>query len=681
MTELRVENLTIPAAHLGGENPLPPLFSLRTASAGGHRASYAFEENALVEAREQSVLPNLLQDQYDRALEPRAFKVAVLENNFLRATFLLEAGGRLWSLIDKTCNKELLFRNPVFRPANLAVRDAWFSGGVEWNIALIGHTPFTCSPLFASRVMAADGTPVLRLYEWDRIRCVPWQMDFYLPEDSRFLFPRMRIINSWPRPLPMYWWSNIAVPEVPGVRVLGPAMKARRHAYNGKIVGHPLPIAEGMDVTYPGRRPYARDLYFCIPQGTRPWVTAIDAAGNGLVQTSTDLLRGRKVFNWGNGPGGRRWQEFLSLPGEAYIEIQAGLAPTQGEYVRMPAKTSWEWLEAYGAIHVDPGRAHDCDWPSATSAMGAELEAILPREKVESIFRDTRNLPDRAAETILHEGAGWGALERRRREKWGDSDATLFAPAALPFPDSTLGPDQSPWIALLDTGELPLHPPTAFPLSPMVQPEWQTLLENSLAAGKGDHWLSWYQIGVMRYADGGDGGAAQSERARQAWETSISRSPNAWAYRNLAILARAEGDLAAAASLLEKAVQLQPGLLPLALEYGKSLAAAGRHGDLAEFIRALPEALRSSPRVQLLSAQAALACGDFSAVAEFFARAIEIPTMREGEVSLSTLWFDYHEQRVAAAENLPRDAALKARIRADFPPPAGIDFRATGSDS
>src|SRR5205823_5360698 len=141
-----------------------------------------------------------LQDQYDRNRKPRAFKAAVLENEHLRATFVLELGGRLWSLIHKPgpqagSPRELLFANPVFQPANFGVRDAWFSGGVEWNISIIGHTPLTCSPLFAARVIAEDGTPVLRLYEWERIRRVAYQVDCWLPDNSRFLMVRVRIIN------------------------------------------------------------------------------------------------------------------------------------------------------------------------------------------------------------------------------------------------------------------------------------------------------------------------------------------------------------------------------------------------------------------------------------------------------------------------------------------------------
>jgi len=51
------------------------------------------------------------------------------------------------------------------------------------------------------------------------------------------------------------------------------------------------------------------------------------------------------------------------------------------------------------------------------------------------------------------------------------------------------------------------------------------------------------------------------------------------------------------------------------------------------------------------------------------------PDIREGEVSLSDLWFGLQERRRAAAENRPVDEELKRRVRRECPPPADIDFR------
>ena len=49
-----------------------------------------------------TILPYTALDEYDRNIEKRDMDVAILENEYLRATFMLDLGGRLWSLYSKT---------------------------------------------------------------------------------------------------------------------------------------------------------------------------------------------------------------------------------------------------------------------------------------------------------------------------------------------------------------------------------------------------------------------------------------------------------------------------------------------------------------------------------------------------------------------------------------------------
>src|ERR1043166_2976267 len=140
MPDLRIRSLTLPAAELGPPNPLPPL-----ASPTAKRQPINVHHNVPARARERlgygcdtSILPYRIQDQYNRQRQPRAFATIVLENDFLLATFLPELGGRLYSLLHKPSGRNLLYSNRVFQPANLATRNAWFSGGVEWNCSIPG---------------------------------------------------------------------------------------------------------------------------------------------------------------------------------------------------------------------------------------------------------------------------------------------------------------------------------------------------------------------------------------------------------------------------------------------------------------------------------------------------------------------------------------------------------------
>ena len=671
-SELRTENWTMPAADLGPENPLPSLRVEKEVHAVEDESSMPAEMlKSMAWGHPPNILPYTAQDGYSRQRQPRDFRVAVLENEFLRATFLLELGGRLWSLVHKPSGRELLEVNPVFQPANLAIRNAWFSGGVEWNIGIIGHCPFTCSPLFAARVERPDGAPVLRLYEWERIRQVPFQIDAYLPDRSPVLFVRIRVINPHHREIPMYWWSNMAVPETPDTRIVVPANSTYRFNYSGLDVV-PVPQVERTDITYPTHIDRAFDFFFHIPDGHRPWITALDGEGRGLIQVSTERLKGRKLFVWGMGVGGRHWQEFLSEPGQAYIEIQAGLPRTQMEYLTMPAKAEWSWLEAYGLLEANPAAVHRSDWTLARQSVEDALEQLIPRVALDAEFEHGAESADRPPVELLQRGSGWGALERLRREA---SDEPPFCSESLIFDGESLGAEQAPWVDLLRHGALSAPGPNVEPRGLMVQTEWHKLLEDAVSAGRGANWLAWLHLGVMRhYAGDRDG-------ARHAWEQSLEQAKTPWAMRNLAVLAWEEERLDDAAELYVIAWRMQPSLLPLAVECGRTLIDAGRPHEWLDLLAELPKSVRSVGRIRLLEGQAALAVGDFDAVERIFAEKPVVNDLREGELSLSHLWFEYHERRLSAAENVPIDDALRARVRREFPLPNEFDFRMAVDES
>ncbi len=129
----------------------------------------------------------------------------ILENDRLRATVLPGLGGRLYSLRHKETGRELPYRNAAFQPANLALRNAWFAGGVEWNLGSTGHSTLTCARMHAAAVDEPDGSPVLRLWEWERTRDLPYQIDLWLPPGSDFLLVGVRIRNPHGHEVPAYW--------------------------------------------------------------------------------------------------------------------------------------------------------------------------------------------------------------------------------------------------------------------------------------------------------------------------------------------------------------------------------------------------------------------------------------------------------------------------------------------
>ena len=601
MTILSAQELVLPAASLGKENPLAPLRSQQEPHQVENLADLPAELRENIQyGRLHSPLPCLNQDGYDRALVERTFPALVLENDHVRATVLPGVGGRLYSLIHKASGAELLYRNPVFQPANLALRNAWWAGGVEWNVGSTGHWTGTCEPLHAARVEGPDGTPVLRLWELERTRNLITQLDFWLPADSEFLYVGIRLQNPSDVEVPAYWWSNIAVEQSADTRVLVPADQAWRFGYGKRLDLIDVPLYEGSDLTYPMRHGRAVDFFFEPLAGERPWIASVDADGNGLVQASTERLQGRKLFVWGEGTGGQRWQEWLSpgLQGHGYAEIQAGLARTQMEHLKLPAATSWHWLEAYGRLSVDPEIAH-AEWEAARTGTSDVLRPVL--DQLGDREREWLTNADAAPAERLAVGSGWGALELARTG-WTVS-------AGTPFAEHTMTSRERAWLPLLD-GRLPAS--DAVPDGTLVG--WKELLEKAE-----DNWLVWYHRGVARHYAGDIDGAID------AW---LRAGDSPWTLRNLGFVT---GEL----SYYERAVGLLPDLVELLVEaVGVALAV-----DVNRAGRLLDEA-PDDPRIRLLRIRHALQSGDPQTAADLLADGLQLPTVREGANPLADLWME-----------------------------------------
>ena len=412
MTTLSFEKFKIKGANLGEASCLPDIKNDEYI-----RAPLTILPEITAEERKYigkgmipTLLPYQVQNQYDRARVDLELDAAILENKYLKATFVTAMGGRLWSLYDKKAKRELLYANDVFQPGNLALRNAWLSGGVEWNIGIKGHNMWTCSPLFAEELKDKDGKPMLRMYEYERVRGIFYSITAKLEKDV--LLVRPEIENTSDKEVHMYWWSNIAVDETPNTRVISPCEKSFWCAYEegAYYLGNAeIPINEGVDVTYTTNLERARDFFYKIPENEKKWVTAVDETGYGLIHMSTPELTGRKVFAWGEGAGGKHWNEWLSDCGKKYIEIQAGILKTQLEHFPMAAKSKLSWTEGYGALQGDPEVLHGKDWNSVINEVKGHI-----KEQQAIVENAEFNIDGKG--DLKYMGSGWGAIENMTRE-------------------------------------------------------------------------------------------------------------------------------------------------------------------------------------------------------------------------------------------------------------------------
>jgi len=658
MSTLTFLKKQMPVTRLNGESSLPPLGNLRV-RAGRNTETRLDEDDELFTdfGNPYSTYPYRAQDMYSRELCDDGLEMAVLENEYLRAEFAPSIGGKLWSLFDKIAGRELLFANPVMRPGNLATRNAWTSGGIEWNCGPRGHHPHTCSWLHTAVTELDDGTPVLRMYQFERLHAATYQMDFFLPDKSKVLLCRMRIVNANPYTIPMYWWSNIAVPEIVGGRVLMDTDITFTNK-GGGLSKVPVPIVDGVDITYPMNNPTAIDFFWKLPETARRYECQLGPDGYGLIQVSTKRLKGRKLFVWGQGPGGERWQNFLSADDCAgkYIEIQAGLGHTQMECLPMPPKTAWEWLEAYGAMQADPGKVHG-EWDGARKEVGGILEEIIGEAYMEKLLVDTRPMAKSKAARKVYDGGGYGALENLRRKVMGEPE--MCGHLDFGEPDA----EQSAWVSLLMNGTFgvqDLHKPVA---SWMNQREWVKLLEEAVKSADMYNPYAWLQLGMLRLSE------MNTRDAKEALDRSMVLERSAWALWGLAQVENLAGRTKEGALMVMRASLMQPDDLSLAKEAVRVLNAEKLFLVVLTYVPQLSEQVQEHQRIRLNVAQACMEMDELErAEALLYADGgISVPDIREGEVSVTELWFRIEEKKAA------REGRTFDRETAE--PPAALDFR------
>lgn len=639
---LRFEFVEIPAAERGKESELPDFSSRDALPFFTCDPSVDAEEATKVgSGMHAGVLPYKMQDQYTRTVRNERFFAAILENDALCATFLPALGGRLYALYDKRNGRDILYRNSAIRYGNLALCNAWFAGGAEWNIGIKGHSPLTNRPLFAAQATGKDGRTYLKMWEYEPIRHLVYAMYFTLDDDR--LLAHMVAENVGDAPSRMYWWSNIAVPQTTASLVVVPTDETYVTSYREggyQLSRRPFPREGGEDGIRPLAADGAVDYFYDIPDAADKWLAALEAdSGDGFLHVSSPRLVGRKAFFWGTQTGGRHWNAWLTDDRGTgdYYEVQAGLAKTQFEHFWIAAGERIAWSEVYTPVRLSaplPAREE------LVRAVGALAHPLVPQEDFAEVTCDPPQVY----------GAGRGALAERLHGRL----STLCT-----FPEDSIGAKEAYYRDLLAGRPAVATAETAYENDPAFLP---------LILGKQEKDArDFYLAAVLAFATGG---ADQAEELLLQSLVCEEEEYNLAAYAAFLSQYRRAHDRALA--VLHRLPEPEKMTLSTARLFAEVCLRAEKPAELVAVYPAWQPALRENGRLQMYMGQALVACGEYRKALDYINPVLTVPDIREGEYAISRIYLSLWRGIYRTEEG--RDVTDE-EIFAAHPLPPQLDFR------
>lgn len=273
--------------------------------------------------------------------QPRALTAVVLENQYLRLTFLPELGGRLYQCVFKPTGQHIFYQNAVLKPSYwgpLSRAENWWlaAGGMEWALPVHEHGYEWGLPWAYRIERRSDGASIL-LHDYtlnDRLRA---EIRVTLPVDRAYFVVEPRLVNPTSQPIACQFWLNAALTlgsasASPNTEFIYPTACMIVHSTgDSSLPGeHQImswPIYEGRDFSF--YRNWRNWLGVFVPDIRQDYAGIYNHdTGLGIVRVfAAKAVPGLKLFAFG--------KDFLARgeytdDGSEYVEMWAG-----------PCKTFW----------------------------------------------------------------------------------------------------------------------------------------------------------------------------------------------------------------------------------------------------------------------------------------------------------------------------------------------------
>ena len=300
---------------------------------------YAFSDPDPVPPATAKRFPYFRFDGSSPDSKPRSFKTVEMSNGRISLTVLPEVGGKVWGATDLETGFDFIYRNHAAKFRNVAMRGPWWSGGIEFNFGVIGHSPCTSTPVDYAVRTNDDGSVSCFVSMVELICRTAYQVEVRLAPGESGFTTRTLWYNPAGLPVPYYHWMNAAVHAEAGMELKFDGKAEIGHQGDA----HPWPVdSSGRQLPLYSANAFGGNKSYHVVNGdNRVFGVWYPARGVGMVHENEGCDKyGRKAWIWALSREGAIWEDLLTDSDGQYVELQSGRGFNQPRFdtVKTPFK-------------------------------------------------------------------------------------------------------------------------------------------------------------------------------------------------------------------------------------------------------------------------------------------------------------------------------------------------------
>ena len=286
--------------------------------------TYPFSDPDPIPKPDTKIYPYYRFDGFTDKPVQKEWKVIELENDYIKLTILPEIGGKVWSAIEKSTGKDIVYNNHVIKFRDIAMRGPWTSGGVEGNYGIIGHTPNCATPVDFTTITREDGSVSCVIGVLDLLTRTSWKLDINLPKDKAYFTTNSFWFNATEFEQPYYTWMNTGIKAAGNLQFIYPGQSYIGH--NGEHYSWSIDKENGKDLSFYKNNDFGGYKSYHVFGKYNDFFGGYyhdEDFGMGRYGNYDDKP-GKKIWIWGLSQQGMIWEKLLTDTDGQYVEVQSG---------------------------------------------------------------------------------------------------------------------------------------------------------------------------------------------------------------------------------------------------------------------------------------------------------------------------------------------------------------------